>query len=71
MARVTFNPRNNVPPLETNCSVDTLKRKKRQVKNVTIQRKTSNEEWGLEISGNGWQDGEWIRKSYFKLKDTA
>ena len=48
--------------MEKNCTEDTLKRNKRQVKNVTLHRKTPKEEWGLEISGNGWQEGEWIRK---------
>ena len=64
MARVTFDLPNTSPSLEQHCSGDTLKRKKRQVKNVTLHRKTPKEEWGLEISGNGWQDGEWIRKFY-------
>ena len=41
---------------------DTLKRQKRQVKTVTLHRQNISEDWGIEISGNGWSEGEWIRK---------
>ena len=40
--------------------MDTLKRQKRQVKTITLHRENNTEDWGLEISGNGWQEGEWI-----------
>ena len=43
-------------------TTDTLKRQKRQVKTIMLQRENPVEDWGIEISGNGWQDGEWIRK---------
>jgi len=40
--------------------MDTLKRQKRQVKTITLHREYNTEDWGIEISGNGWQEGEWI-----------
>ena len=40
--------------------MDTLKRQKRQVKTITLHREKSIEDWGIEISGNGWLEGEWI-----------
>ena len=40
--------------------MDTIKRQKRQVKTVILHRDSTNEDWGIEISGNGWQEGEWI-----------
>ena len=43
-------------------TTDTLKRQRRQVKTIILQRGNAEEDWGIEISGNGWQDGEWIRK---------
>ena len=37
-------------------------RQKRQVKSVTLRRASPDEDWGLGITGNGWQDGEWMSK---------
>ena len=47
---------------------ETLRRQKRQVKTVTLHRNNISEDWGIKISGNGWSDGEWIRKSNSKIK---
>ena len=43
-------------------------RQKRQVKSVTLRRASPDEDWGLRITGNGWQDGEWMSKNniYFR-----
>ena len=43
-------------------------RQKRQVKSVTLRRASPHEDWGLRITGNGWQDGEWMSKNniYFR-----
>ena len=38
-------------------------RQKRQVKSVTLRRASPHEDWGLRITGNGWQDGEWMSKN--------
>ena len=35
---------------------------KPQVKTVILRRNNLHEDWGLEISGKGWADGEWMRK---------
>ena len=45
--------------------MDTLKRQKRQVKTITLHREYNTEDWGIEISGNGWQEGEWIGMKKF------
>ena len=43
-------------------------RQKRQVKSVTLRRASPDEDWGLRITGNGWQEGEWMSKNniYFR-----
>ena len=40
--------------------MNTLKRQKRLVKTITLHREYNTDDWGIEISGNGWQEGEWI-----------
>ena len=42
-------------------------RQKRQVKSVTLRRASPDEDWGLRITGNGWQDGEWMSKNNIYL----
>ena len=50
--------------LETNQTTQNYaaSRQKRQVKSVTLRRASPDEDWGLGITGNGWQDGEWMSK---------
>ena len=43
-------------------------RQKRQVKSVTLRRASPDEDWGLRITGNGWQDGEWMSKNDIYLE---
>ena len=56
--------------LETNQTTENYaaSRQKRQVKSVTLRRASPDEDWGLRITGNGWQDGEWMSKNniYFR-----
>ena len=49
---------------ETNqtCKKNAPTGQKRQVKSVTLRRASPDEDWGLGITGNGWQDGEWMSK---------
>ena len=61
MAHSEFKLRNTEPTLKLNSGGDLTKGQKRQVKTVILHRTNPNEDWGIEISGKGWQDGEWMR----------
>ena len=43
-------------------------RQKRVVKSVILRRASPDEDWGLRITGNGWQDGEWMSKNDIYLE---
>ena len=58
MKHVTFQSGSTSPAQSTSH----MSGQRRQVKTVILQRMDPNEDWGLEFSGNGWQDGEWMRK---------
>ena len=45
------------------CNKNVSTGQKRQIKSVTLHRASPDEDWGLRITGNGWQDGEWMSKN--------
>ena len=62
MSRVKFDLPSTEPDLQPPCGDVTSNQQKRRVKTVILRRTHPNEDWGLEISGKGWQHGEWMRK---------
>lgn len=61
MAHVEFDFKNTDLTHQPNRGGDIMKGQKRQVKTVILHRSNTNEDWGLKLSGKGWQDGEWMR----------
>ena len=61
MKHVTFKS-GSISPTSPPQSNAPMSGQRRQVKTVILERTDPNEDWGLEFSGNGWQDGEWMRK---------
>ena len=61
MKHVTFQS-GSISPTSPAQSTSPISGQQGQVKTVILQRMDPNEGWGLEFSGNGWQDGEWMRK---------
>ena len=61
MAHVEFDFKNTDLTHQPNRGGDKMTGQKRQVKTVILHRSTPHEDWGLELSGKGWQDGEWMR----------